>query len=96
MLFFPNPEGKWERKENGENKLRKRGKAKRRIDGRERRSIKLERRAKPKAAEGVKIEGKISMKGVVVKKQRRDEKVEDLVVDQRRGVQEGKILRWKE
>ena len=44
----------------------------------------------------MKIEGKISMKGVVVKKQRRDEKVEDLVVDQRRGVQEGKILRWKE
>ena len=34
------------------------------------------------------------MKGVVVD---RDKKVEDLVVDQRRGgVQEGKNLRWKE
>lgn len=45
----------------------------------------------------MKIEGKISMKGVVVEKQRRDEKVEDLVLDQRRGgVQKGKNLRWKE
>lgn len=45
----------------------------------------------------MKIEGKMSLKGVVVEKQRRDEKVEDLVVDQRQGgVQEGKNLRWKE
>ena len=43
------------------------------------------------------IEVKISMTGVVVEKKRRDEKVEDLAVDHRRGgVLEGKNLRWKE
>jgi len=50
-LFLPNPDIRRERKENGENRERKRGKEKR-IDGRERKGIKLERRAKPKVAEG--------------------------------------------